>query len=503
MNRPTMRVLPSPEDASKFPTVPPPGNESPSEHFKVHIAGSSLYSIRTTARLAGAMREWERATDENGRARWAAQYLDRWCGAEFERTGIMPAVEPAPAATSPTEPAPPAAALAVAPIPASSGPNPRDHFMALDRDGSVSAALGVEPAQHLFDLVVEWDKAAGRRPFEAQQIEAKYWEEWTAIGATGVDLNFGQAGEDQADTPKKSSPQRPAIADPAKHFKANRHLYPGPIAEALEAIARTWSMTRSDDSGGALSIAHAYSSMAIAWKHSPCPDAEAWLEERRREWGAPAGRPSTPCLCCNGREWWRDAEGPWVCSTCHPPARLELVGDRRPAPHHSQPATVARWAPKMAELIARLEELAPDDLPPSFELRPGVRVADSRRFLDGLKAEVAHGPGGLRARRGVLAADLVALITVVTEYKRPIGFQVKASRPSTERLPERRAGVTPAGHLADLGGYDGASALFEVHQAHMLWDLARLWQRDRGASAAEKWEAQYWAVWAKAQEGRT
>jgi hypothetical protein len=30
-------------------------------------------------------------------------------------------------------------------------------------------------------------------------------------------------------------------------------------------------------------------------------------------------RPPAPCRWCRGRQFWRKADGPWVCQTCHPP----------------------------------------------------------------------------------------------------------------------------------------------------------------------------------------
>lgn len=61
-------------------------------------------------------------------------------------------------------------------------------------------------------------------------------------------------------------------------------------------------------------------------------------------------------------------------------------------------------------------------------------------------------------------------------------------------------GETPASHLAALGGYSGACRSAR-DLAHLLWDSARLWQRDQGTPAAERWERQYWRTWAIALEG--
>lgn len=153
-----------------------------------------------------------------------------------------------------------------------------------------------------------------------------------------------------------------------------------------------------------------------------------------------------------------------------------------------------------SNLIAQLEQLRPDDLPPTFQLRPGVTVTDGPRFLAGLKAEAEAGPGGLRARRGLLLADVADLFRAIADYRRPIGFSVKPTR-HTAGLPQRRAGMSPADHLAELGGYQGAQR-HAGEYAHLLWDAARLWQRDQGLPSATRWERQYWTMWEKAQAPR-
>ena len=38
--------------------------------------------------------------------------------------------------------------------------------------------------------------------------------------------------------------------------------------------------------------------------------------------------PSRPCYCCGFGFFWRRAGGPWVCSSCHPPAVPGIVAER-------------------------------------------------------------------------------------------------------------------------------------------------------------------------------
>jgi len=64
-----------------------------------------------------------------------------------------------------------------------------------------------------------------------------------------------------------------------------------------------------------------------------------------------------------------------------------------------------QWAQDVEAWITFLE-FGGDQLPKSsFHLRPGERVTDPQRFYERLKAEIAVGPGGPRAR-GALQADL-------------------------------------------------------------------------------------------------
>lgn len=66
----------------------------------------------------------------------------------------------------------------------------------------------------------------------------------------------------------------------------------------------------------------------------------------------------------------------------------------------------------------------------------------------------------------------------------------------------------PPEHLRKIGGYPELRKHFEMEEAHMLWDLARLYARDRDlvypgtppVTAADYWSDLYWGVWARAKE---
>jgi ribosomal protein L37AE/L43A len=53
----------------------------------------------------------------------------------------------------------------------------------------------------------------------------------------------------------------------------------------------------------------------------------------------PGDRPAEACRWCRGRQFWRKADGPWVCQTCHPP--VENPAERYTLPG-VDPATWSR-----------------------------------------------------------------------------------------------------------------------------------------------------------------
>lgn len=79
--------------------------------------------------------------------------------------------------------------------------------------------------------------------------------------------------------------------------------------------------------------------------------------------------------------------------------------------------TSPTWPADMAKLIAVLEQLQPEALPVEFRIPPGIIVTHPARFLAALRLDVAGGPGGLRARSGVLKMDLEGLAGVVAQQE--------------------------------------------------------------------------------------
>jgi len=63
-----------------------------------------------------------------------------------------------------------------------------------------------------------------------------------------------------------------------------------------------------------------------------------------------------------------------------------------------------KWDAQTAALIARFGEIEP--AASGFELRPGVTVIDPVLFHEGMRGDIAAGPGGPRARLGAIQNDL-------------------------------------------------------------------------------------------------
>ena len=69
---------------------------------------------------------------------------------------------------------------------------------------------------------------------------------------------------------------------------------------------------------------------------------------------------------------------------------------------------------------AWLNGLSSSDLPPvPFELRPSVTVVDAEKFLDALRADMARGAAGPRARTGAIQADCRDLKKLVESHSHP------------------------------------------------------------------------------------
>lgn len=65
------------------------------------------------------------------------------------------------------------------------------------------------------------------------------------------------------------------------------------------------------------------------------------------------------------------------------------------------------WDAETLAHLAWFERWEPPAMP--FLLAPAVTVSDPARFAARLRAEIAEGPGGVRARLGTLQSDLRAL----------------------------------------------------------------------------------------------
>ncbi|HEY9721608.1 MAG TPA: hypothetical protein V6D47_06320 [Oscillatoriaceae cyanobacterium] len=251
------------------------------------------------------------------------------------------------------------------------------------------------------------------------------------------------------------------IRDPAAYLEAHRRELPAELVGLLEAIARVWELG--------------------SWQAST-PGARGDAKVTRR---AESQRREFSRLV-HAYHQERPADVPaWLAAQTARYSEHAQAGDRRePKP--------ARWGETMAQIAQLINDLEPADLPASFELRPGVTVKNGGRFLASLKADLAKGPNGIRARRGLLWADLGDLRRAVAEH-----VETSASTDAAGNLPPRREGMTPAEHLAELGGYAGAFRL-AGDMGPLLWDAARLWERDHATDRAARWEAQYWTTWAKA-----
>lgn len=304
------------------------------------------------------------------------------------------------------------------------------------------------------------------------------------------------------------------VLDPGAHWETHCARL-AELADVLRPMAEAWAAGDRPLGEGWPAAPDLYRweySRLVAWfKVDPCEvpaQVEAWAGGvttwRNPIVAAAAAPPKRPaagpgrCLCCKGWEWWKGSApgAPWVCATCHPAACPGMVSERRGEP---APAPVT-WG-EGADVIAQLEQLRPADLPLSFTLRPGVTVTDGAGFLASLKAQAAQGPGGLRAQRGLLLDDVADLLRAIAACARAADTQATPATPAAG-LPARREGMTPAEHLAELGGWAVVRERFEIGTAHALWDAARLWGRDQGTDAAERWAARYWAAWEAIAAGR-
>lgn len=55
--------------------------------------------------------------------------------------------------------------------------------------------------------------------------------------------------------------------------------------------------------------------------------------------------------------------------------------------------------------------------------------------------------------------------------------------------------MTPAEHLASVGGHGAMFRAMGAEPSLMLWDRARLAERDAGTPQADRWVALYWRAW--------
>lgn len=119
--------------------------------------------------------------------------------------------------------------------------------------------------------------------------------------------------------------------------------------------------------------------------------------------------PAGACRTCGGLERWRSVRyrEPWKCGRCHPPANPAAVERER----LEVEVEATAWDPETAWLIAWLA-IAPVPSEP-FVLSGALRVSDPARLVEGLRADIAHGPRGPRARTGALRVALEDLWRVV------------------------------------------------------------------------------------------
>lgn len=187
---------------------------------------------------------------------------------------------------------------------------------------------------------------------------------------------LSQLGPSPTDAPPPELPPRNALRQHLYALVGDEGLmgrYGGIAAGELLLLLRQWEQARGRRS----------------------PEAAVLLEafRTRLERAEAAGRPAARAIASQGR-----AATPVTSPVASAP----------PAP---------RWSAAMAKLIAMLEQLQPEDLPAEFRIRPGITVKHPARFLAALRADVAGGPAGLRARFGVLRMDLEGLARVVASPK--------------------------------------------------------------------------------------
>lgn len=462
-----------------------------------------------------------------------------------EPARVVPAPPPVPAA--PADPVLVAVPVAV--------PCTALEHLTFDRWQLIVKRHGRELADHLLEMKYRLGDAKRRDEADLfATLEADYWSAIEAIRAGNDGDALAQlqakypmpaAPASQTGAPEQQGDDRqvgrlgPLITNPAEHLRANRSSFPPELVEVLQAIAAVWKVAswsttvRSEGrqetiTRHATSQAREYTRLVCVFEANRPADVAAWLREQTAWYTAAA----------ESEKQTHDG----------------ATGGVMPA-----------WSSRMQKLLTWLDQVRVVDLPPAFELRPGVSTSEPAVFLAALRREVGYGPGGLRARRGLLQQDLEDLarvwkaskpITRATNDREPAqsahpnssqvgdekqphatpleGAHEKQSHATPpngahEKQPHGRPldgphekqpmtalgieparpmprvpsldGKTPADHLAELGGFDGVARRFEPGAAHLLWDAARLWERDRGTPLEARWEEQYRRTWENHTDG--
>ena len=101
----------------------------------------------------------------------------------------------------------------------------------------------------------------------------------------------------------------------------------------------------------------------------------------------------------------------------HAELRAHLVASGVPDPGPigtSKEPKVEPWPPEMAALFERFAAIRPEQIPVGTRLGQhsgSAAVVDPIQFLASLRAEIARGAGGPRARNQILAQDVEAALS--------------------------------------------------------------------------------------------